>query len=247
MAAGSRPVSYSGAMRAILVLNNKGGSGKSTLATNLAAHYAGRGRRVALVDLDPQGSSTKWLEVRPPDRPLVVGVAGWREPLRVPPETEVAVIDVPAGIRGRRLREALRLAPTVVMPVLPSPLDVHAARAMVQEVQGLGALRPRPLAAGSAWSAWLGGLAGAPVRPRLASVANRVREHTMAYDALYTFLDKLRVPYLTSLRDSQNYIHAMAKGLSIFELPKAQVRRDLEQWTPLLRWLDGRASQPRPV
>lgn len=234
-------------MRAVLILNNKGGSGKSTLATNLAAYYAGQGRRVALVDLDPQASSTRWLEIRPPDRPAIIAVAAWRDGLAIPAETELAVIDVPSGLRGRRLREVLRLAPTVIMPVLPSPVDVHAARNLLKEVRGFGPLRPRPLPRGSWLAAWLPGRSAGPVRPRIGSVANRVKEHTMAYDALYSFLDKLRVPYLTSLRDSQHYIHALAKGLSIFELPPAQVRRDLEQWQPILRWLDGPRSQPKPA
>ena len=52
-------------MRAILVLNPKGGCGKSTLATNIAGYFASRGKRIALADCDPQGSSDDWLAIRP--------------------------------------------------------------------------------------------------------------------------------------------------------------------------------------
>jgi len=55
-------------MQRILVLNPKGGSGKTTVATNLASYYAGRGQRPLLSDNDPQGSSTRWLKKRKPER-----------------------------------------------------------------------------------------------------------------------------------------------------------------------------------
>ena len=59
-------------MRTILVANPKGGSGKTTLATNLAAHLANRNEKVALWDLDRQGSSIGWLETRPGELPRIL-------------------------------------------------------------------------------------------------------------------------------------------------------------------------------
>ena len=71
-------------MRTILVLNSKGGAGKTTIATNLAAAFAIEGRKVALVDYDPQASATDWLAARPAERPAITGVEGWRPGARVP-------------------------------------------------------------------------------------------------------------------------------------------------------------------
>ena len=80
-------------MRHILVLNSKGGSGKSTIATSLAAYYASRDEKVALVDYDRQGSSLEWLERRPDNRPSITGVAGFNEASAKYRNTDVVIID----------------------------------------------------------------------------------------------------------------------------------------------------------
>ena len=96
-------------MLTILVINSKGGSGKTTLTTNLAAYYANRGFRTAIIDYDPQSSSLHWLQARPATLPAIHAANG--APARgnahlssrqgwVPLDTEVLVVDAPAGLVG---------------------------------------------------------------------------------------------------------------------------------------------------
>ena len=236
-------------MRKIMLLNAKGGCGKSTLATNLASYYASQGKSVVIADFDRQGSSLEWLEARPQDRPPIRGIAAWREPLRVPRSTDYVIMDVPAGAHGPDLTALVRRAQTVIIPVLPSPTDIRAAAHFIHEAL----------------------LVGKIVRDetRLAVVANRVRENnsiqntmesvlnsmsisystlnTQIYHNLERFLSRLRIPFIATLRESQNYLVADARGLGIFDLNRSQVTRDTEQWEPLLKWLESKRSIPEPV
>lgn len=236
-------------MRKIMLLNAKGGCGKSTLATNLASYYASQGKSVVIADFDRQGSSMEWLEQRPQDRPPIRGIAAWRDPVRVPRSTDYVIMDVPAGAHGSDLTALVRRAQTVIIPVLPSPTDIRAAAHFIHEAL----------------------LVGKIVRDetRLAVVANRVRENTsiqntmenvlnrmsISYSTLNTqiyhnlerFLSRLRIPFIATLRESQNYLVADARGLGIFDLNRSQVTRDTEQWEPLLKWLESKRSIPEPA
>lgn len=218
-------------MRSILVLNPKGGCGKSTIATNLAGYYAERGRRVALVDFDPQGSSMDWLGARPSDRPPIRGIAAWEQPLRAPKDTEYLIMDSPAAVHDPRvLGDYLRRAQSVILPLLPSPMDIRAATRFIGELMELRRVVNQEV--------------------KLASVANRVRDHTLTALSLSEYLDSLRLPdghklpFLAVLRASQNYAHAAERGLSIFEFARAATLPDREQWTPILRWLNSARSHP---
>lgn len=234
-------------MRKIMVLNAKGGCGKSMLATNLASYYALQGKTVVLLDFDRQGSAMEWLEARPQDRPPIRGIAAWHDPIRMSRATEVVIIDVPAGVHGAELTGLVRRAHTLIIPVLPSPTDIRAAAHFVHELL----------------------LVGKIVRDqtRLAVVANRVRENTalqstmenvlssmkISYTTLNTqiyhnlerFLSRLKIPFVATLRESQNYLTADARGLGIFDLARSQAARDLEQWGPLLKWLESKRSVPQ--
>ena len=207
-------------MRSIVLLNAKGGCGKTTLSTNLAAYYAARNRAVLLADFDPQGSSMDWLAARPADRPEIEGVRAWREPVRSARRPDYFLIDAPARVAGRELSHLVRHAEAVIVPVLPSPIDIRAAAHFIKELLlTCRALRHEG---------------------RLAVVANRVREHTLIYQDLERFLTSLDIPFVATLRETQNYIRAAQQGLGIFELPPGQVAHDIEQWRPLLRWLEQR-------
>ncbi len=217
-------------MRSILVLNPKGGCGKSTLAVNIAGYYALHGKNVVLADCDPQGSSADWLAARPGDRAKIYGIEAWASGFHVPRGTEYVIMDARAATHGRALAELVRRAQSLVMPVLPSPLDMRAAVRFIDELTRLRRIINRNI--------------------KLATVANRVREDTVVSYSLETYLEGLklptgqRLPFLTVLRASQNYIRAAERGLTIFELAPSLVYYDLEQWAPLLRWLNSVRSLP---
>ncbi|HFQ91701.1 MAG TPA: chromosome partitioning protein [Chromatiales bacterium] len=211
-------------MRTILLMNAKGGCGKTTLATNIASFYANQGRAVTLADLDPQGSSMDWLQCRSEYRPGITGISAWKESLRVPRGTEYLILDAPAAVHGRKVSDLVKRAQTVVIPVLPSPIDIRAASHFIHDLLLVGKVSRQ--------------------QTKIAVVANRVRENTVIYHTLECFLKQLKIPFLTSLRDSQNYIRAAERGLGIFELAPSATVHDVEQWRPLTRWLNSRRSQP---
>jgi len=217
-------------MRSILVLNPKGGCGKSTLATNIAGYFALQGKRVALADCDPQGSCKDWLAIRPEHAASIQSASIRGNKLNTPRRTEILVIDTPAAIHGQRLANFVRLGQTMVIPMMPSPIDIRAAEHFINELYSLRKLINRKI--------------------KLATIANRVREDTLVAAKLDYYLDKMKLPtgqklpYMTVLRASQNYIRAAEKGLSIFEFAPAKTLYDREQWQPLLRWLSSSRSLP---
>jgi chromosome partitioning protein len=212
-------------MRHVMVMNAKGGCGKSTLATNIAGYFATQGVKVALADYDPQRTGLDWLEARPAELPKIAGVAAFEDGLRsVPRDTEVLVIDAPARTHGAEMNELVRRAETIIVPVLPSPIDMKAAAHFMTELKELGRVQRE--------------------QARLAVVANRVRENTLAFDELDKYLHKLKVPYLTALRQSTNYLRAYQRGMSVFELPEYLAWPDWKQWEPVTKWLESKKSLP---
>lgn len=212
-------------MRTIMLLNPKGGCGKSTLATNLASYYASRGQNVTLADLDPQGSSLDWLNARPATVPEIRGIAAWSEPLRIPKSCDVVILDAPAATHGKALTALMRRTETLLMPVLPSPIDMRAVAKFIEELLASGRVQRD--------------------QTRIGVVANRVREHTIIFHELESFLKHLKVPFVGTLRDTQNYIRAAAGGVGVFEMAPSQVYQDVEQWQPLLKWLRSKRSLPK--
>lgn len=212
-------------MRHVMVMNSKGGCGKSTLATNIASYFATEGFKVVLADYDPQRSSLDWLSLRAEDLPGIGGVAAVDEGLRnVPRDTEVLVIDAPARTHGSEMNELVRRAETILVPVMPSPIDMKACAYFLEELLELGKVQRQ--------------------QARLALVANRVRENTLLFEELDQYLGKTKVPYLTALRQSTNYLRAFQRGMGIFELPEYLAKPDWEQWQPITKWLGSKKSQP---
>jgi chromosome partitioning protein len=212
-------------MRHIMVLNAKGGCGKSTLATNIAVYFAREGLEVAIADYDPQRTSLDWLAVRPPDLPKISGVPAYEDGLRsVARSTEVLIIDAPARVHGTELNELVRRAETILIPVLPSTIDIRASGHFMAELLELGKVSRK--------------------QARLAVIANRVREYTLIFEELDEYLTKLKIPYLASLREAQNYVRAYARGMGVLELPEYLAWPDWKQWEPILEWLGSKRSQP---
>jgi chromosome partitioning protein len=212
-------------MRHVMVLNAKGGCGKSTLATNVAVFFARDGHQVCIADYDPQRSSLDWLAQRPADLPAISGVAAYDDGLRsVARNTEILVIDAPARVHGTELNELVRRAETILVPVLPSSIDMKACGHFMAELLEIGKVSRK--------------------QARLAVIANRVREHTLIYEELDQYLTKLKVPYLGHLREAQNYVRAYARGMGVLELPEYLAWPDWKQWEPIGEWLDSKRSQP---
>jgi len=212
-------------MRHIMVLNEKGGCGKSTLATNIASYFATEGAAVALADYDPQRSSLDWLDRRPDNRATIVGVAGFEDGLRhAPRSADILVIDAPARSHGAELADLIKHAETIVVPVLPSTIDMQATSTFLGELKEVPKIAQK--------------------KAKIGVVANRVRENTLIYDELDEYLTKARVPYIAALRDAQNYVRAYTRGIGIFELPEYLSWPDWNEWEPLTDWFKSKRSQP---
>jgi chromosome partitioning protein len=118
----------------------------------------------------------------------------------------------------------VRRADTILIPVLPSPIDIRAAAHFIHDLLLQGKVSRK--------------------QTKLAVIANRVRENTLVYHTLEKFLKKLKIPFVATLRDTQNYIRAAERGLGIYELAPSSVYQDLEQWEPLVKWLRSKRSLP---
>ena len=217
-------------MQRILVLNPKGGSGKSTIATNLASYFASQGDHPLLSDNDPQGSSTRWLKKRKQDQPLIHGVAAFERnsrmtrawQMRVPSDAAHVIIDTPAAISPQDMPEMTKNADAIIVPVMPSDIDIHASSKCIADLLLIAKVRRD--------------------ENRIGVVANRVKRNTVVYQSLMRFLTTLRIPIIATLRDSQNYIRAAEQGLGLHEMKHNTVEQDLADWQPMLAWLKAKDS-----
>jgi chromosome partitioning protein len=205
-------------MPVVVVANPKGGVGKSTLATNIAGWYASQGHAVMLGDADRQQSSSLWLRLRPPGaRPIQGWAIDEGQVARPPKGVTHVVLDTPAGLHGKALRELLRSATRVVVPLAPSVFDIFATRAFLDELAEHRKTSGLPV-----------GLVGM-----------RVDGRTLAAEQLDAFTKGLGLPVVAQLRPTQNYVHLAARGLTLFDVAPGRVERDLAQWEGLCRWLDS--------
>lgn len=208
----------------IVVMNPKGGSGKTTLATNIAGCYAMRGKTPTLVDCDPNGFSTRWLDKRPSDRPEIRGIAAFTDMaagnayLDTELETEEVIIDLPAGADFDELMHVTYDAGSILIPITPSDIDVFCASRFIANLLLVARFDRRDC--------------------QLAIVANRTRQNTKSLERLMRFLKSLEIPLISVLRDTQNYVTAAANGICIHELPSYQTRQDTAQMDAIIGWLD---------
>lgn len=203
-------------MRTILIANPKGGSGKTTIATNLAGYFANRGRHVVLSDMDRQKSATAWLSRRDASLPLIHGLDG-RGKHADSMSAEWTIIDAPAGIHGDKLSDAVKKADWVIVPIQPSAFDIGATDDFLDILRAEKAVRKE--------------------RTFVAMVGMRVDPRTKSAIKLQEFLGNAGFPVMTNLRDGQIYMQAAEQGMSIFDMRPSLVKRDIQQWTPLLHWL----------
>lgn len=211
-------------MQTLVVANPKGGSGKTTLATNAAGWLAGRKQRVVLADFDPLRAASEWLARRPA---LFPAIGGWtpdgakKELKGEPPHW--LVIDTPAELHGESLRDAMRRADILLVPVSPSAFDMGATRHFLDQIGEYKAVKTGDIAIGL--------------------VAMRVDSRTHSAAELEEFLEGLAYPVVAHLRQTQVYVYCARDGLTVFDLPRSRAEQDWEQWRPLTRWI-ARQSAP---
>lgn len=205
----------------VLVANPKGGCGKTTLATHLAAAFASMGFVTALADCDRQKSASAWLKRRPEQaRPL--RALDWTKKVgKVPDGVQRLVIDAPAAIRRKEVRDLIREADAILVPVLPSLFDEMATRRFLAVLDKLKPIRDNKRA--------------------VAIVGNRVRARSAANKQLDAFLAALGHDAVATIRDSQAYPTAALAGSSVFDMSGRRIEPLLADWQPLLRFL-GRVA-----
>lgn len=217
-------------MNTTLVVNPKGGSGKTTVAINLASYFAATNTATTIMDYDPQGSSLNWLGLRPPHASPIRGADAARQKgtrlrsmaMYVPPETEQLIIDAPAAVSGMALQEMLERAKCIVIPLVPSSIDIHATGKFIKEVLLTAKVRARKL----------------PV----AIVANKVRRSMPAYRPLESFLESLELDLTARLIDSDVYLNAAESGVGIFEMDVALSIAERKQFLPLAEWVEANSG-----
>lgn len=211
----------------IVILNPKGGCGKTTLSTNIASLYANNGPTPAIMDCDPQGSTMAWIERRAAHLPAIHGIAAFKKTmqatrswqLRVPDEATHLIVDSPASLGNDDLREITRDSSSILVPVLPSSIDIHAASRCIADLLLVAKIDRRDR--------------------KLAVVANRTRSNTKSFAKLMRFLDSLGIPIIAVLRDSQNFVHAAEKGVGLCEMQPSRVQKDMVELEKIIAWLDG--------
>ena len=204
-------------MPVIVVANPKGGVGKSTLATHIAGYFASRGHAVMLGDADRQQSSRLWLSLRPPGaRPIGTWDISADMIAKPPKGTTHVVLDTPAGLHGWRFSDVMKMADKVIVPLQPSVFDIFATKPFLDQL------------AKSKNAA----------KTQVGLVGMRVDARTIAAEKLHQFVDALGLPVLAYLRDTQNYVHLAARGLTLFDVAPGRFEKDLEQWQAICRWLD---------
>jgi chromosome partitioning protein len=205
-------------MPIVVVANPKGGVGKSTLSTNVAGYFASQGHAVMLGDADRQQSSRLWLQLRPPAaRPIATWAVSHDLIARPPRDTSHVVLDTPAGLHGWRFKDVMRMADKVLVPLQPSIFDIYATRDFLDEV---AEFRDADKA-------------------KIGIVGMRVDGRTIAAEKLQEFVGGLGLPVQGFLRDTQNYIHLAARGLTLFDVAPGRVDKDLQQWRAICDWLDN--------
>ncbi len=219
-------------MPVIAVINRKGGSGKSTLATHLAAYCATHGMPVMLGDVDRQQSTRTWLRRRETRQTLQCSpIVGWavdpKNVLRPPAGITRVILDTPGGMHGFDLARVVMFADAILMPVCNSAFDRESAAECFAELMRL----PR-VSSG---------------RCKVAAVGMRLDARTKAAEVLQAWADQNKLPFVGVLRETQAYVRCVEQGLTLFDLPAAQVQGDMAQWKPILEWLEPVLNPAEPA
>ena len=222
-------------MQRIVVMNPKGGSGKTTITINLASYFASRQQSPVLMDFDPQGSSLRWVKKRQPTQPPIHVIAAFEKDsrttrafqLRVPDTATHVIVDTPAAVESRAMPDITKDADKILVPVLPSDIDIHACSRCIRDLLLVAKIRRED--------------------NRIGVIANRIRRNTLTYQTLIRFLQTLGIPIVATIRDSQNYVRAAELGIGVHEMKSYVAAEDVEQWEPLVEWLEQPSGVRAPT
>ncbi len=209
-------------MLTVLVTNTKGGCGKTTIATGLAGAFANASFKTVLADCDKQRSSLDWVARRPETVPAIRALDWVKDISHLPAKTQRLIIDAPAGLRRKQVEELVRMADIIVLPVLPSVFDEITTRRFLAMLDKLKPVRKGKRA--------------------VTVVGNRVRLRTKSAERLDEFLEGMGYRAVARLRDTQFYPAAAIAGLSLFDMGTQRARNFLQDWRPLLEYIDQTTS-----
>lgn len=206
-------------MQTILVASSKGGAGKTTLSTQLAGHFAVAGKATVLIDADPQASSTRWCEKRADMAAAVLPINGHSRAFRkyLPEDAERVVIDAPAGAMADELEPFLDMADVVLVPVLPSAIDLEATVPFLNSLAQVQRVKKGKLAVGL--------------------VANRVKAWTSVSQQAIEQLQSWPYPLVAQLRDSQAYVLLAGLGRCVDDYRSEHMRSHQDDFAPIYRWI----------
>ena len=138
---------------------------------------------------------------------------------QIPRETRQLIIDAPAGPSRLLLQDLLARTQSIVIPVAPSSIDVHATANFIKELLLVGNVRFRNI--------------------RLAVIANRVRNSKPVYAPLEKFVASLGISFLGRVNDSDVYVEAAEAGLGVFDLPADAAAAEQREFLAIARWVQG--------
>jgi len=218
-------------MNTTLVINAKGGVGKTTITTNLASFFASRNVPTTIADFDPQGSSLNWVGLRSSDAAKVHGAdlaqrngTGLNAARRlIPRDTQQLIIDAPAGPSRLLLQDLLARTQSILIPVAPSSIDIHATANFIKELLLIGKVRFRNI--------------------RLAVLANRVRSARPVYEPLEKFVGSLGISFIARISDSELYVDAAESGVGIYEMPVEKAGTEQREFLPIAQWVQGDSAE----
>ena len=199
-------------MKILALLNEKGGAGKSTCAINIACALHRAGRRVVLIDADPQGTARDWREASPANANLPPVVALDRPDMLLSAiktlAADIAVIDTPAKAE-KMAANVVRIADVILIPLQPSGADVWASAAAVKLIQSKRDL------GGNVEAAFL---------------ATRISGNTnLSKEILKGTWNEYGIDMLdTAIYNRVSYAQALTDGVSVYETRDGQAKAEID-------------------